>query len=124
MLSERLVLGTAQAKPGYGVTIQSIQQESEFFSMLKVAKQLDIQWIDTAQNYGLAESWIGKNSEFHFQVASKIAIKGSDLEIFYGKIDAKPRPAHKSLSTAEAAAKEAEKLIREKLAKGYKEVSA
>jgi len=53
-----------------------------------------------------------------------IAIKGSDLEIFYGKIDAKPRPAHKSLSTAEAAAKEAEKLIREKLAKGYKEVSA
>jgi len=78
MLSERLVLGTAQAKPGYGVTIQSIQQESEFFSMLKVAKQLDIQWIDTAQNYGLAESWIGKNSEFHFQVASKIAIKGSD----------------------------------------------
>ena len=78
MLSERLVLGTAQAKPGYGVTIQSIQQESEFFSILKVAKQLDIQWIDTAQNYGLAESWIGKNSEFHFQVASKIAIKGSD----------------------------------------------
>jgi len=78
MLSERLVLGTAQARPGYGVTTQNIQQESEFFSMLKVAKQLGIQWIDTAPNYGLAESWIGKNSEFQFQVASKVSIKGSD----------------------------------------------
>ena len=79
MLSERLVLCTAQAIPGYGVTTQSIQQENDFFSMLKVAKQLDIQWIDTAQNYGLAESWIGKNSEFQFQIATKISIKGSDI---------------------------------------------
>ena len=78
MLSERLVLGTAQTRPGYGVTTQSIQQENEFFSMLKVAKQLDMRWIDTAQNYGLAESWIGKNSEFQFQIATKISIKGSD----------------------------------------------
>ena len=78
MLSERLVLGTAQARPGYGVTTQSIQQENEFFSMLKVAKQLDIQWIDTAQNYGSAESWIGKISEFQFQIATKISIKGRD----------------------------------------------
>ena len=78
MLSERFVLGTAQARPGYGVTTQSIQQENEFFSMLKVAKQLDIQWIDTAQNYGSAESWIGKISEFQFQIATKISIKGRD----------------------------------------------
>ena len=78
MLFERLVLGTAQARPGYGVTTQSIQQENEFFSMLKVAKQLDIQWIDTAQNYGSAESWIGKISEFQFQIATKISIKGRD----------------------------------------------
>ncbi len=78
MLFERLVLGTAQARPGYGVTTQSIQQENEFFSMLKVAKRLDIQWIDTAQNYGLAESWIGKNCEFQFQIATKISIKGRD----------------------------------------------
>ena len=77
MLSERFVLGTAQARPGYGVTSQSIQQESEFFSMLKKAHQLGIQWIDTAQNYGVAESWIGKNDESQFQVASKISIKGS-----------------------------------------------
>ena len=78
MLSERFVLGTAQARPGYGVTTQSIQQENEFFSMLKVAKQLDIQWLDTAQNYGSAESWIGKISEFQFQIATKISIKGRD----------------------------------------------
>ena len=78
MLSERFVLGTAQARPGYGVTTQSIQQENDFFSMLKVAKQLDIQWIDTAQNYGSAESWIGKISEFQFQIATKISIKGRD----------------------------------------------
>lgn len=78
MLSERLVLGTAQAKPGYGVTTQSIYQQGEFFSLLKAAKQLDIRWIDTAPNYGLAESWIGKKNEFQFNVASKIAIKGSD----------------------------------------------
>ena len=78
MLFERLVLGTAQARPGYGVTTQSIQQENEFFSMLKVAKQLDIHWIDTAQNYGSAESWIGKISEFQFQIATKISIKGRD----------------------------------------------
>jgi len=78
MLSERLVLGTAQARPGYGVTTQSIQQESEFLSMLNVAKQFEIQWIDTAQSYGSAESWIGKNNEFQFQVASKISIKGRD----------------------------------------------
>ena len=79
MLSERLVLGTAQARPGYGVTTQSIQQENEFFSMLMVAKRLDIQWIDTAQNYGLAESWMGKKSEFQFQIATKISIKGSNI---------------------------------------------
>ena len=78
MLSERLVLGTAQARPGYGITTQSIQQENEFFSMLKVAKQLDMQWIDTAQNYGSAESWIGKISEFQFQIATKISIIGRD----------------------------------------------
>jgi len=78
MLSERLVLGTAQARPGYGVTTQSIQQENEFFSILNVAKQLDIQWIDTAQNYGSAESWIGKIGEFQFQIATKISIKGRD----------------------------------------------
>ena len=77
MFSERLVLGTAQARPGYGITTKVIQQENEFLSMLKVAKQLDIHWIDTAQNYGLAEYWIGKNSEFQFRVASKITIKGS-----------------------------------------------
>ena len=46
--------------------------------MLKVAKQLDIHWIDTAQNYGSAESWIGKISEFQFQIATKISIKGRD----------------------------------------------
>lgn len=78
MLSERFVLGTAQARPGYGITTQSIQQKNEFFSMLKVAKQLDIQWIDTSQNYGSAESWIGKISEFQFQIATKISIKGRD----------------------------------------------
>ena len=78
MLSERLVLGTAQARPGYGVTCRGVQQESEFLSMLNVAKQFEIQWIDTAQSYGSAESWIGKNYEFQFQVASKISIKGRD----------------------------------------------
>lgn len=78
MLSERLVLGTAQARPGYGVTSRGVQQESEFLSMLNVAKQFEIQWIDTAQSYGSAESWIGKNNEFQFQVASKISIKGRD----------------------------------------------
>lgn len=78
MLSERLVLGTAQARPGYGVTSRGVQQESEFLSMLNVAKQFEIQWIDTAQSYGSAESWIGKNNEFKFQVASKISIKGRD----------------------------------------------
>jgi len=78
MLSERLVLGTAQARPGYGVTSRGVQQESEFLSMLNVAKQFEIQWIDTAQSYGSAESWIGKNNEFQFQVASKVSIKGRD----------------------------------------------
>jgi aryl-alcohol dehydrogenase-like predicted oxidoreductase len=78
MLSERLVLGTAQARLGYGVTSRGVPQESVFLSMLNVAKQLDIKWIDTAQSYGSAESWIGKNNEFQFQVASKVSIKGRD----------------------------------------------
>jgi aryl-alcohol dehydrogenase-like predicted oxidoreductase len=78
MLSERLVLGTAQARPGYGVTSRGVQQESVFLSMLNAAKQLDIKWIDTAKSYGSAESWIGKNNEFQFQIASKVSIKGRD----------------------------------------------
>ena len=69
MQFDRFVLGTAQAKPGYGVTSETIQQATEFFLILEEARRLGINWIDTAQNYGIAESWIGDYRKDPFQVA-------------------------------------------------------
>lgn len=87
MQFDRFVLGTAQAKPGYGVTSETIQQATEFFLILEEARRLGINWIDTAQNYGIAESWIGDYRKDPFQVASKISIRGSEAATLRASIE-------------------------------------
>lgn len=76
MQVERLVLGTANVQPGYGVTTSANLVEDEFSQLLKQANCLGIEWIDTAQSYGSAESWISRSGVYQFQFATKISISG------------------------------------------------
>lgn len=77
--SETFVLGTAQAKAGYGITRTKNLNETSFESLLVTASELGIQWIDTAQNYGEAERWIGQTSKSRFKVGSKVSIVGAEM---------------------------------------------
>lgn len=78
--SESFVLGTAQAKAGYGITRKSQQDQYAFRTLLTTANQLGISWLDTAQNYGEAEQWIGDAPGFNFKVSSKVALRGTDID--------------------------------------------
>jgi predicted DNA-binding WGR domain protein len=75
-----------------------------------------------------AASKASAKREFHFVSGSSskfwtIELKGTEFEITYGKLGAAGRPQTKEFASEEKARAAAEKLIEEKMAKGYAEVS-
>jgi len=86
MQVKRLVLGTAKVMPGYGVTTSTDLAEDGFSKLLKQANRLGIEWIDTAQSYSSAESWISRSGLYQFKVATKISISGQSREAQLSKV--------------------------------------
>ena len=78
MKTERLVIGSAQVQPRYGITTEFKMDDDEFGYLLDKAINYQIEWIDTARSYGKAESWISQSSLQRFNVATKISIKARD----------------------------------------------
>ena len=70
-----LSLGTAQFGMKYGITNKNEAiTEEEAHELLQICKENNIQWIDTAQAYGTAESKIGKSNDGNksFRIIDKI----------------------------------------------------
>lgn len=63
--------------------------------------------------------FVGGNSSKFWEVR----VEGRDVYVAYGRIGSTGQTSFKSLQTAEAATSHAEKLVREKTAKGYVEVT-
>lgn len=66
------VLGTAQFTNNYGITKNYITTNIEVENILNFAFKNKINTIDTAMNYGDAESLLGKNQPNRFKIITKI----------------------------------------------------
>ena len=74
MAYDRLILGTAQWGSCYGVSnTEGITPDGEIKNILKKALTSGISLLDTAPDYGEAESKIGDNNAQDFKVISKIS---------------------------------------------------
>lgn len=87
MQVKRLVIGTAQIQAGYGLTVKSDLSISKFKAILEGAESHGIDWIDTAQSYGEAESWISRTKTEKYCIATKISIANQNTESLIKKVD-------------------------------------
>lgn len=81
MNANRLALGTAQLGMNYGIANQSgIPPDNELSSILALARNKQIDTIDTAAAYGNAEQRLGKAGLSGFKIVSKFPANGNPAQ--------------------------------------------
>jgi len=91
MQIKRVVIGSAQIQTGYGLTAKSDLSLSKFNAILNSAENYGIEWIDTAQSYGDAESYIFRANARKFHIATKISISTQSKESLINKVNSSRR---------------------------------
>ena len=73
------VLGTAQFSNNYGISRKHITSNIEVENILNYAFKNNINTIDTAMSYGLAEAILGNNQADRFKIITKIGLNECSL---------------------------------------------
>ncbi len=79
-IKKKIILGSAQFGFGYGITNKSRISKINIHKIMKLIKNTNIKFIDTAQAYGSSEKILGNYKSDNLKIVTKIKIeRGFDL---------------------------------------------